>query len=58
MLLQLLILETLILFASVIVGANSEKAEPIAHMIFGLTFFAILFTLAFGIAWARRSCSC
>ena len=52
MLLQLLILETLILFASVIVGANSEKAEPIAHMIFGLTFFAILFTLALGIAWA------
>lgn len=52
MLLQLLTLETLILFASVIVGANSEKAEPIAHTIFGLTFVAILFTLAFGIAWS------
>ena len=52
MLLQLLILETLVLFASVIVGANSEKAEPVAHTIFGLTFFTILFALAFGIAWA------
>lgn len=52
MLLKLLIVETLILFASVIVGVSSEKAEPIAHLVFGLTFFAILFTLAFGIAWA------
>lgn len=52
MLPQLLIFETLVLFASAIIGTNSKKAEPIAHMIFGLTFFAILFTLAFGIAWA------
>lgn len=52
MLLQLLIFETLILFASVIVGVNSKKAEPIAHMIFGLTYFAILFTIMLGIAWA------
>ena len=51
MLLQLLIFETLILFTSVIVGVNSEKAEPIAHMIFGLAYFAILFTIIFGIAW-------
>lgn len=52
MLPQLLIFETLVLFASAITGAAFKKAEPIAHMIFGLTFFAILFTLAFGIAWA------
>lgn len=37
MLLQLLVFETLVLFASVI---------------FGLTYFAILFTIVFGIAWA------
>lgn len=52
MLPQLLIFETSMLFASVIIGANSKKAESIAHTVFGLTFFAILFTLAFGIAWA------
>ena len=52
MLLPALITETIILFASAIVGANSEKAEPIAHMIFGLTYFAILFTIMLGIAWA------
>lgn len=52
MLLQLLIFETLILFASVIVGVNSKKAESTAHMVFGLAYFAILFTIVFGIAWA------
>lgn len=52
LLLRILIAETILLFASAIVGVNSKKAEPIAHMIFGLTYFAILFTLAFGIAWA------
>lgn len=51
MLLQLLIFETLILFASVIVGVNSKKAESTAHMVFGLAYFAILFTIVFGIAW-------
>lgn len=52
MLPQLLIFETLILFASAIVGTKSKKAESVAHTVFGLSFFAILFTLAFGIAWA------
>ena len=52
MLLQLLIFETLTLFASVIVGVNSKKAESTAYMVFGLAYFAILFTIVFGIAWA------
>lgn len=52
MLLQLLVAETLVLFASVIIGVNSKKVEPIAHMIFGLAYFAILFTIVFGIAWS------
>lgn len=52
MLLQILIAETLILFASVIIGVNSKKAESTAHMVFGLAYFAILFTIIFGIAWA------
>lgn len=50
MILRVLIFETLILFASVIVGAGSKKAEPVAHTVFGLTFFAILLTLVIGIA--------
>lgn len=52
MLLQILIAETLVLFASVIIGVNSKKAESTAHMVFGLAYFAILFTIIFGIAWA------
>lgn len=52
MLLQLLVAETLVLLASVIVGVNSEKAESTAHMVFGIAYFAILFTIVFGIAWA------
>lgn len=52
MLLPALITETLLLFASVIIGTSSKKTESIAHTVFGLTFFAILLTLAIGIAWA------
>ena len=54
MLLPALIAETILLITSVIVGTSSKKAEPVAHMVFGLTFFAILLTLAIGIAWAPR----
>ena len=54
MLLPALITETILLFASVVIGTSSKKTEPIAHMVFGLTFFAITFTLAIGIAWAPR----
>lgn len=54
MLLHVFITETILLFASAIVGINSKKAEPIAHVIFGLTYFAILFTVIIGIAWAPR----
>lgn len=54
LLLRILIAETLVLFGSVIVGVTfgSEKAQSNAHMVFGLAYFAILFTVAFGIAWA------
>ena len=54
LLLRVLIAETLVLFGSVIIGAstNSKKVESNAHMVFGLTYFAILFTIIFGIAWA------
>lgn len=52
MLLQALIAETILLFASAIVGVNSKKAESTAHMVFGLAYFAILFTIMLGIAWA------
>lgn len=52
LLLRILIAETLVLFASVIIGVNSKKAESTAHMVFGLAYFAILFTIVFGIAWA------
>ena len=52
MLLPALIAETIVLFASAIVGVNSKKAESTAHMVFGLAYFAILFTIVFGIAWA------
>lgn len=54
MLLRVFITETILLFASVIVGIRSKKAEPIAHVVFGLTYFAILLTVAIGIAWAPR----
>lgn len=50
MILQALIIETVLLFASVVVGAGSKKAEPIAHTVFGSTFFAILLTLVIGVA--------
>lgn len=54
LLLRILIAETLVLFGTVLIGAwtTSKKADSIANMVFGLTFFSILFTLAFGIAWA------
>ena len=54
LLLRILIAETLVLFGSVIVGVTfrSEKAQSAANMVYGLAYFTILFTIAFGIAWA------
>lgn len=54
LLLRILIAETLVLFGTVLIGAwtTSKKADSIVNTVFGLIFFAILFTLAFGIAWA------
>lgn len=54
LLLRILIAETLVLFGTVLIGAwtTSKKADSIVNTVFGLVFFAILFTIMLGIAWA------